>query len=168
MFAACLVAAVLGAEFDFEIHCKRDDDRIDLAADADRAVFTVASPRGIGAATVQRRRPAWPAVMVLRMRLRGLESLTIAADQVTLGVSVSSSPPHTARLHFSETGGIAGKNDRSQQPLLDRSSQSERRRQAGVRFAGPREVVSNCNCRAELLAKNPKAIEIRWIDFYRN
>jgi hypothetical protein len=167
MFAACLVAAVLGAEPDFEIHCKRDDDRIGLAADADRAVFTVASPRGIGAATVQRRRPAWPAVMVLRMRLRGLESLTIAADHVTLGVSVSSSPPHTARLHVSQTGG-------QQEKTIDRNSRywtEVRILSADGKPAPGLPAEGGCfelQLPTELLAKNPKAIEIRWIDFYRN
>ena len=135
MFTACLVAAVLGAEPDFEIHCKRDQDGIEVAAEAERTVFTVASPRGIGAATVQRRQPNWPTVVVLRMRLRGLESLTIAAGQVTLGVSVSSSPPHTARLHVSQTG-------EQQEKSIDRNSRywtevrvSGCRRQAGARLA---------------------------------
>ena len=167
MFTACLVAAVLGAEPDFEIRCKRDDDRIDLAADAERSIFTVASPRGIGVATVQRRRSAWPAVVVLRIRLRGLESLTIAADPVTLGVSVSSSPPHTARLHFSETGS-------SHEKAIDCHSRywTEVRAldAAGKRARGlpPEGGCFELQLPAELLAKNPKAIEIRWIDFYRN
>ena len=167
MFAACLVAAVLGAEPDFEIHCKRDDDRIDLVADADLAVLTVASPRGIGAATVQRRRPAWPAVMVLRMRLRGLESLTIAADQVTWGVSVSSSPPHTARLHFSETGSSQEKAIDSHSPYWTQVRELDA---VGKPACGlpPEGGCFELQLPPELLAKNPKAIEIRWIDFYRN
>ena len=167
MFTTCLVAAVLGAEPYFEINCQRDQDGIEVAAQAERTVFTVVSPRGIGAATVQRRQPHWPAAVVLRLRLRGLESLTIAADQVTLGVSVSSSPPHTARLHLSQAGQQGEK-------AIDRNSRywtEVRVLEADGKPA--RGLPSEGGCfelqlPAQLLATNPKMIEIRWIDFYRN
>jgi hypothetical protein len=167
MFTACLIAAVLSAEPNFEIHCKRDQDVIEITTEADRTVFTVVSPRGIGAATVERRQPNWTMVVVLRMRLRGLESLTIAADQVTLGVSVSSSPPHTARLHVSRTG-------EQQERTIDRSSRywtEVRVLNADGKSARGLPTEGGCfelQLPAELLARNPKAIEIRWIDFYRN
>jgi hypothetical protein len=167
MFTTYLVAAVLGAAPNFEIHCKRDQDVVEVAAEADRAVFTVISPRGIGAATVQRRQPNWPAAVVLRMRLRGLESLTIAAGQVTLGVSVSSSPPHTARLHVTNAG------DR-QEKSIDRNSRywaEVRILSADGKPAPGLPAESGCfelQLPTELLARTPKTIEIRWIDFYRN
>jgi hypothetical protein len=167
MFSVCLVAAVFGAEPDFEVNLQRDGDSIEVAAEADRTVFTVASPRGIGAATVQRRQPHWPTLVVLRMRLRGLESLTIAASQITLGVSVSSSPPHTARLHVSQTG-------EQQEKSIDRNSRywtEVRVLDAAGKPARSLPAEGGCfelQLPAELLARNPKAIEIRWIDFYRN
>ncbi len=167
MFTACLLAGLLGAEPDFEIHCRRADDGVEVAAEADRAVFTVASPRGIGAATVQRRQPNWPTVVILRMRLRGLESLTMAAGQVTLGVSVASSPPHTARLHVSQTG-------EQQEKSIDRSSRywtEVRIFSADGKPTPGLPAEGGCfelQLPTELLARNPKAIEIRWIDFYRN
>jgi hypothetical protein len=167
MMTACLVAAVLGAEPDFEIDCQRDQDGIEAAAEAERTVFTVISPRGIGAATVRRRQPNWPSVVVLRMRLRGLESLTIAVDQVTWGVSVSSSPPHTARLHVSQTG-------EQQEKSIDRTSRywtEVRVLDADGKSARGLPAEGGCfelQMPPELLARNPKAIEIRWIDFYRN
>jgi hypothetical protein len=167
MFTACLIAVLLGAEPDFEVTCKRDDDRVEVAMEAGRTIVTVASPRGIGAATIQRRQSHWSAAVVLRMRLRGLESLTIAADQVTLGVSVSSSPPHTARLHLSQTG-------QQQEKAIDRNSRYwTEARVLDANGKPARGLPSEGGCfelqlPAELLARNPKVIEIRWIDFYRN
>lgn len=167
MFIACLVASLLGAEPDFEVICKRNDDGVEVATEAGRTVLTVASPRGIGAATVQRRQSRWPAAVVLRMRLRGLESLTITADHVTLGVSVSSSPPHMARLHFSQTG-------QQQEKAIDRNSRywtEARVLNADGKPARGLPTEGGCfelQLPTELLARNPKAIEIRWIDFYRN
>jgi hypothetical protein len=167
MFTACLIAGLLGAEPDFQITCKREDDSVEIATEAGRAVLTVASPRGIGVATVQRRQPHWPMAVILRLRLRGLESLTIAADQVTLGVSVSSSPPHPARLHVSQTG-------KQQEKAIDRSSrywtevrvlEANGKPASGLPAEGGRFELQ---LPAELLAGNPKTIEIRWIDFYRN
>jgi hypothetical protein len=47
------------------------DDGSEVAAEADRTVFTVVSPRGIGAATIRRRQPHGPAAVVLRIVLAG-------------------------------------------------------------------------------------------------
>jgi len=73
MLYAGLIAALLGAEADFAVAVKRGDDRVDICAESGRVVFTVSSPRGIGAATITRRKAQWPKTVVLRLRLRGLE-----------------------------------------------------------------------------------------------
>lgn len=167
MFTACLLTAVLAGQPDFEVACKRDDDAVEIAVQTERAVFIVTSPRGIGAATVHRRRPSWPATVNVRLRLRGLESLTITSGHVSLGVSVSSSPPHEVRLHVSETG------QKQEQPI-DRHSRywtdvrvldADGKPARGLPGAGG---YFELQLPTELLAKNPSTLEIRWIDFYRN
>lgn len=167
MFYAGLIAAVLGAEADFDVALKRGEDRVEVCAESGRVMFTVTSPRGIGAATIARRAAAWPKAVMLRLRLRGLESLTIAAGQVALEVSVSSSPPHTVRLSASETG-------KQQEKAVDRGSRywtEVRRVNADGKPASGLPAEGGwfeLQLPAALLAGNPESVTVRWIDFYRN
>ena len=166
MLHAVLIAVLLGAEPDFDVSLKRGDDRVEICADEKRVVFTVVSPRGIGAATVRRRAARWPKTVILRLRLRGLESLTIEAGQVTLGASVSSSAPHAVRLYASETG-------KQEEKAVDRNSRywtelrmlnADGKRASGLPAEGG---WFELQLPAALLAGQPEAITIRWIDFYR-
>ena len=70
---------------------KRPADRVDVEwQDGGRAVCTVHSPSGIGGATLRAEDGRWPRELLLRLRLAGLESLTISNGPVTLSVAVSS------------------------------------------------------------------------------
>ena len=164
---AGLIIALLAAQPDFDLSLKRGDDRIEVTAEPGRVMFTVVSPRGIGAATIKRRTARWPKAVVLRLRLRGLESLTVAAGRVELGASVSSSAPQTARLYVSETG-------KQQEKAVDRNSRywtevrilnADGQPASGLPAEGGWFEVQ---LPAALLAGQPDAIAIRWIDFYRN
>lgn len=165
--AICLMAAGAGAASDFAIACRRDDDRIPVIAEADRTVFEIVSARGIGAASIRRCRPQWPATLVLRPRLRGLEQLQITAGGVTLEVSVSSSPPHAVRQTVSQP-------DSQRDKTIDRASRfwaKVRILNAAGRPAGGLPDEGGCfelELPAALLDGNPAAIDVRWIDFYRN
>ncbi len=167
MLYAGLVTVLLGAEPDFEVALKRLEDRLEVCAGEGRVVFSVASPRGIGAAAIRRRARQWPKTVVLRLQLRGLESLTIEAGQVTLGASVSSSAPHAVRLYASETG-----------------TQQEKTVERGHRYWTQVRIVGADGKPASglpteggwfelqlppaLLKDNPESLAIRWVDFYRN
>ncbi len=166
MLYAGLIAALLGAEADFAVAVKRGDDRVEVCAESGRVVFTVSSPRGIGAATIERRKAPWPKAMILRLRLRGLESLAITAGQVTLDVSVSSSPPHTVRRSASETG-------RQEEKTIDRNSRywtevrslnADGKPASGLPADGG---WFELQLPSALLADNPESVVVRWIDFYR-
>ena len=167
MLYAVLIAVLLGAEPDFDVSLKRGDDRVEICADEKRVVFTVVSPHGIGAATIRRRGARWPKTVILRLQLRGLESLTIAAGQVTLGVSVSSSTPQAVRLYVSETG-------KQQEKAVDHDSRywtevrtygADGKPASGLPTEGGWFEVQ---LPAALLIDNPESAAIRWIDFYRN
>lgn len=166
-FAMCLVAACAGADPDFAIACQRDDDRIEVVVEAKRTVLEVVSPRGIGSASIRRCRPQWPATLILRLHLRGLEMLRLTAGPVTMEVTVSSSPPHAVRRSVSQPGSQRDK-------TIDRSSRywtEVRILNADGQPAGGQPDAGGCfewELPAELLSRNPEAIEIRWIDFYRD
>lgn len=167
MLYAGLMAALLSAERDFDVALKRVQDRVEICAEEGRVLFTVASPRGIGAATIRRRAAPWPKTVVLRLQLRGLESLTIEAGQVTLGASVSSSAPHAVRLYASETGS-------QQEKAVARGN----RYWTEVRILGADGKPASglpteggwfeLELPAAVLKDNPESVAIHWIDFYRN
>ncbi|NLF68105.1 MAG: hypothetical protein GX575_03510 [Candidatus Anammoximicrobium sp.] len=167
MLSAGLIAVLLGAEAGFEVAVQRVEDRVDIRAGAERVVLTLVSPRGIGAATVRRRGARWPKTVTLRLQLRGLEWLTVAAGKVTLGVSVSSSAPEAVRLFSSETG-------KPQKETVERGScywtqvrvlDPNGKPASGLPGAGGWFEVQ---LPAALLKDNPESVAIRWIDFYRN
>jgi len=167
MLYPVLFAVLLGAEPDFGVAPKRSDDRVEVRAEEGRVVFTVASPCGIGEATIRCRTPQWPTAVVLRLHLRGLESLTITAGPLTWGASVSSSAPQAVRLYVSEAG-------KQQEKAVDRHSRywtelrilnADGKPAAGL--PGPGGWFE-LQLPAALLAGQPQALAIRWIDFYRD
>ena len=167
MLYAGLIAALLGAEPDFDLSLKHSDDRVEVCAEEGRVVFTVVSPRGIGAATIRRRAARWPKTVILRLRLRGLESLMIAAGQVTLDASVSSSAPHAVRLYASESG-------QQQEKAVSRGSRYWTEVRLCVAVGKPASGLPTeggwfeVQLPAALLNDNPESVALRWIDFYRN
>src|SRR5271156_6698632 len=74
----------------FDVHCDKTGDAVVVSTEADRTIFAITSPSGIGGAAVERRGGSWPKQLVLRVHLRGLESLRITAGDLTLSVSVAS------------------------------------------------------------------------------
>jgi hypothetical protein len=167
MLYAFSIAALLGAEPDFDVTLKRGDDRVEVCAKPGRVVFTVVSPRGIGTATIARREPQWPKAVILQLRLRGLESLTTVAGQVALEASVSSTPPHTVRLSASAAG-------KQKEEAVDCSSHywtevrmlnADGKPASGLPAEGG---WFELQLPAALLAGDPESVEVRWIDFYRN
>ncbi len=74
--ALMLTAATASAdEPQFKFMSKRDDDRVTVKAEKDRTVFDVASPTGTSELTIERTGDTWPEVVVVRLRLSGLERL---------------------------------------------------------------------------------------------
>lgn len=65
------------------------------------AACEVTSPEGIGRFTLVNTADRWPAPLVLRLRLKGLESLVLAAGSRRLEVSLASSPPHCLLVQYS-------------------------------------------------------------------
>jgi hypothetical protein len=74
----------------FDVRCNKQADSVTVTADGERAIFDIASPSGIGGATIERKNAAWPKQVVLRIHLRGLESLSLASGDLKLSASVAS------------------------------------------------------------------------------
>lgn len=148
----------------YRITTKHQADRVTVAAETDRTVITVRSPGGIGDATIERPDAEWPAKLLVRLHLRGLEELRISNGTTTLGISVASSsqtPPVRVWKGDRETSPL-GPRDRL---WIDVRMLDEKRQPTKVipLKAGWFELALP----PALLEPQPKAITLRWIDFHR-
>src|SRR4051794_37611180 len=95
MTLACLVVLLAGTAHteeprtQFRVTTCKSDDRVTVGLGEDRALFTVASPSGIGGATITREGERWPGSMIIRLRLRGMERLRVGDGRATLSASVA-------------------------------------------------------------------------------
>lgn len=142
-----------------DITTRKSEDRIEVEAKDDAIFLTVTSPSGIGSATVNSKDGKWPGKLVLRLRLKGLESLTISHQQVTLGASFSSHGDSEQRVYV-KTGG--------QEKPLDRDNPYWME----IKIVGGKSVPLQSGhfemvLPAAIFKSEPKTVTISWIDFYR-
>jgi hypothetical protein len=105
MAVEAVVRQTLRAEASaFTITCTKPKDAVTETTSAERTIFTVSSPTGIGAATIERTAEAWPKQLVLRLKLRGLESLTIGGNTTKLSASVDSQTGKSRPLTMEQNG----------------------------------------------------------------
>jgi hypothetical protein len=69
---------------------RSDGDRVEVEADGDRHRVILHSPRGISEVTLERLAETWPTTVVVQMRLKGLESLTVSGGEWIVQGAVSS------------------------------------------------------------------------------
>jgi hypothetical protein len=74
----------------FDVRCNKKEDAVTVTADVERTVFVITSPSGIGGATLERKGAVWPKQVVLRIHLKGLESLSLTSGNLKLSASVAS------------------------------------------------------------------------------
>lgn len=124
-------------------------------------VILVRSRSGIGRATIVRNSASWPMVVKIRLYLKGLESLRISAGKSGVGVSVSSSDPHTVRVYHMADA-------REGQELA-----KENPRWVKVKFVAKNKRIPleegyfELKLPQALFKDNPQDISLHWIDFYR-
>ena len=77
---------------------------VTITAEGERAVITLDGGRGIGRTTIRRNLEHWPATVVVRAQLGGLESLTVSAGKVKISASVLSHSGHPTLAHLWKNG----------------------------------------------------------------
>ena len=73
----------------FKITTKRNDDRVDVNVEKDKAIFSIHSPFGISHAVIERTGEEWPDAVLLRLHLKGLENVRASNGDVKLEASTS-------------------------------------------------------------------------------
>lgn len=161
-----LSVAVMTASADdtasFKITTKRDDDKVVVKAEKNKAVICVQSPFGISNAVIERTEEKWPETIVLRLHLRGLENFQITNGKVKLEASMSSQD-NTVRVW---------KDGKEESPLNEKSPYwMEVRKISNDRKPAKASPLKGGYFELDLprvlLEDNSKSISVHWIDFYR-
>jgi hypothetical protein len=148
----------------FEIKCRKPEDRVTVALADGNVIFTVTSPRGIGGATIERKGETWPQAVVLRLHLRGLESLAISCGEMKLSASVLSHSGNARLLHLG-TNGKEGPQLTKDSPhwtdvrVLDASGKPI----TGLPDKGGYFELAIPTA----LLEKAKVMKVEWVDFYR-
>lgn len=146
-----------------EIITRKADDIVTVKRNDDTLVYTVRSASGIGSATLS---PwsGWPQKVVLRLYLRGLESLTVSNGQLDLRGSVASHSGHPRRLSVKQ-----GDRETAVEQDTDYWAKIAARDAQGNPIEGlPDEGgYFELQLPAGLFEARPKSLTVQWIDFYR-
>jgi hypothetical protein len=119
----------------------------------------ITSDRGIDRAVIDRKAPQWPNQMVLRLHLKGLESLKVTCQQTTITWSISSTGDHSARTY--RTIG-----DREQE-IIESDPLYAKIKLVGDSTIPLKNGYFELVLPQALFAGNPESIKCEWIDFYR-
>ncbi len=146
-----------------KISTRKEEDSVSVLRQADTTIYAVHSPSGIGGATLPQV-TQWPEKVVLRLYLKGLESLTIGNDAVRWHASVTSHGDHSQRLTVKQA---------------DRETEAEADTPYWTKIAAfgadgkPIEGLPKDGGYFELqlpkvlLERSSQTLRLEWIDFYR-
>lgn len=143
----------------FEITTKKTADRVEVQTQGGATTWTITSPSGIGAATLATRTGKWPEKIVLRLRLKGLEKLTLSNGTMTLAASVLSHSGHPTLLHRLDGG--------QEQPVDKAGPLWFEIKMVGGNKVPLKEGHFELVVPPALFRDNPKSLKLEWIDFYR-
>jgi hypothetical protein len=154
-------ATAQGEPAKVEATAARPDTKIKITDQQHATTIDVTCPFGIDRATLKRMGNRWPPGMIVRMHLKGLESFEAASGPTALRVSVPSTGEPGARLSLRQDG---------KEIEIDRTSPYWTNVQ--IEDGQGKIPLSDGHFEIPLPARlfdaNPKAIELRWVDFYRN
>lgn len=141
------------------ITTKKTEDRVEVETKADTATLTLTSPSGIGTAAISLKQGQWPHKVVLRLRLKGLESFTISNGKVAIGAAVSSHGDQGPRVYRKDGG--------QEIPVQKSDPHWMEIKVVGGEKAPLKDGYFEVVLPEALLRDGPKTLTVRWIDFYR-
>lgn len=148
----------------FDTTTRKKEDRVEAQSESDKALFTITSPSGIGAATITPKAGRWPKTVVLRLQLRGLESLQITTGKITVAASVSSHGDHSTRVYLIEGGKekSLGRGDPLWMEIKMLAAKTGSVGKPQLKDRGFEVTLPEA-----LLHGQPEPLTVQWIDFYR-
>lgn len=148
----------------FTVTSRKADDTVVVGGDRERTTFDIKSPSGISRAVIARAGDAWPKAVVVRLHLKGLESLRVVAGDVAVGAAVGVRDGTVEARQWTP-----GKDETPLAPddprrLAIRVLGRDGKADARIPLDGGRFEVT---IPAAVLRDNPKSLTVEWIDFYR-
>lgn len=148
LFLVASVACAGLPEPQLKVELRKAEDSAELTLTDNAAVVTVNSRSGIGSASLLRIGELWPARLLIRLPIGGLESLEMANGLIHLRTSLQ----RAKRARY----WMAGKSERQFDP--DGTLEMTITTTDGVV-----EIIVP----SEMMDPNPEAIHFTWIDFFR-
>lgn len=146
----------------FTFTTKRDNDKIEVKAESDKAIISIHSPFGISQAVIERTDKKWPETVMLRLHLKGLENFKVTNGKVTLEAAVSSKNGNVREW----------KDGKEDSPMVAKSPNWMEIRIVGSDGKSTTTIplkdgYFELQLPKTLFEGNPKSIKVNWIDFYR-
>lgn len=142
------------------IEVTRTNAEIRVNASDGATVIDISDPGGIGRAELKRSGKKWPEKLVLRLRLKGLESLKVTVGENKLGWWVAADP--AVKTYMSQW--VDGK----ETSLTSESPWWSEVKRVDVSTKSPRkEGYFELTLPARMFAENPEIMHIAWVDFFR-
>jgi len=162
--AVGMAALLVQQSANFKITPTKKNDTVTVQADKDKAVFVVKSPSGIGKAVIDRQQDKWPKSVIVRLHLKGLESLEAANGNVTLhaAVSVKDSKPSIRLWKDGQEKAGLDKNSPLWTPISILGVDGKPATQLPLK-----DGYFELQLPAAFFEGNPQTITLSWIDFYR-
>ncbi|MBY0524463.1 MAG: hypothetical protein K2R98_13740 [Gemmataceae bacterium] len=148
----------------FKVTTRKADDKVEVQVDGGQCVIAVKSASGIGSAAIERTEAKWPATVLLKLHLKGLESFAVSNGKTTINAAVSRSDGKLrVRLW---------KDDKEEEPLDPKSPHWMEIRAVGADGKPTQDIplkdgYFEMTLPREFLEGAPKSIALQWIDFYR-
>ena len=148
-----------------KVSMRKPEDRSEVYQDESSAIVAIHSASGIGKAVLERAGESWPDRVVVRLHLRGLESLKISSGPVRLAASGSQAGESTGRLIVLRPGQPEQALDR-QSPLWTeiQAFDASGRPVASIPLQGGHFDLTLPRA---LFDARTTAITLEWIDFHR-
>jgi len=161
LLAMVLVPSMIEAEglTAFDIKTNKAADQVAVKFEKDNATFDISSPSGIGGATISLTGGKWPAKMILRLHLRGLESFSVSCGRLNLTGAVASQSGNPKHVHLTEDG--KEKEPGTEIKLLDAAGKPIK----GLPGHGGYFEITLPKA---LLEGQPTSLTVAWIDFFRD
>lgn len=146
----------------FKITTKRDNDKVEIKVESDKAVFSVHSPFGISQTVIERADENWSGIVMLRLHLKELEDFKVTNGDITIEAAVSS-----------QDGKVRLWKDGKEDSPLDAKSPYWTEIRMFSDDGKPTTSIPVTDGYFEiqlpkaLFEDNPKSITVNWIDFYR-
>jgi len=149
--AACAPSSAAEEHATYQAVPVKGDPRITFSTAADAVLIDITSPTGIGSAAIERTSGQWPAKIVMRLHVKGLESFQFLYGDTRIDVGVSSHGDNAVHEEYEQPGkmGTASPGD----PYWIAVT--------------PGAGYFDLEAPADFLKSGESKFTIEWIDFYR-